>query len=77
MRAQEWELSQQRRSLNERRVTDATAERQSLVFWKHERELNEDRQQTETRKYAVQRQLNELNEFRMDLHLKKSQHQKL
>lgn len=47
-------------------------EKQSLTLWKQEFDLKEERRLIDSRKQTAQRQLDELNRFRIDLHTKKT-----
>lgn len=47
-------------------------ERKSVALWKRESDLKYERRMIDSRKEIVQRQLNEMNQFRLDLQMKKS-----
>lgn len=47
-------------------------ERKSVALWKRESDLKYERRMIDSRTEIVQRQLNELNQFRLDLQIKKS-----
>lgn len=47
-------------------------EKQTMTLWKQEYDLNEERRLIDSRKQTAERQLEELNRFRTDLHSKKT-----